>query len=174
VTDQAPINEITARIARADDATAVRMFRCAGRRPRYADTAQKLTRRCAAVLAGDVPEPAGFRCMLFEADDPDGLAELTAVSATMTGDDRVVCDWIVMGVAIERQGTRLPDGRSIAVAVAEETARFARSEGYELMVAQVDRRHAKSLHILERLGFVEVDILDVDYRLFATQLTQSA
>jgi hypothetical protein len=34
-------------VATAADAAAIRAFRCAGRRPRYAETAQKLIRRAA-------------------------------------------------------------------------------------------------------------------------------
>jgi hypothetical protein len=161
--------ELVPRIAAAEDALAVRALTCAGRTPRYGDAAQKLIRRCGSVLAGTVAEPPGFHCLLFEqpaADVDDRLAGLSAVQDAGDG----ICDWIVMGVNRSLHGGRVSDGRSIAAAVAQETTRFARDQGFRHMVAQVHRNHQKSLHIVERLGFILVRKLDVDYSLYAVDL----
>jgi hypothetical protein len=165
VNEDRPNVDIALRLATAADAAAVRAFRCAGRRPRYAATAQKLIRRCGAVLAGDVSTPAGFHCLLFEA-----AQELVGVSAVQAGDG--ACDWIVMGVANTHHGTYVSDGRSMAVAIAHETARFARGRGYTAMVAMVHRDHEKSLHIVAKMGFERLAPVDLYYDDYAVDLGQ--
>jgi hypothetical protein len=159
----------TVRIARAGDAPAVRTLTCAGRKPSYAGTAQKLIRRCGSVLAGDVLAPPGFRCLLFRNATAPADAGLVGVSAIATAEGGI-CDWIVMGVARPLHGARVVDGRSLAAAIADETARFAQGAGYERMVAQVHRGHRKSLHIIDRLGFARVASLAADYDLYAVDL----
>jgi L-amino acid N-acyltransferase YncA len=115
------------------------------------------------VLAGDRVTPEGFRCLLFEAD-----GEVVAVSALQAAGR--ACDWIVMGVANMRQGERLPDDRSLATAVAHETIRYAQTLGYRRIVALVHRHHDTSRHLVERLGFVRLADVDLDYTLFAAEL----
>jgi RimJ/RimL family protein N-acetyltransferase len=170
VSDAPHIIDVVPRIAATGDAPAVRALTCAGRTPRYGNTAQKLVRRCGSVLAGTVAEPPGFRCLLFEDLAAKAADRLVGVSAVRDADDGI-CDWIVMGIARPLHGGRVPDGRSLATAIAEETARFARDQGYRRMVAQVHRDHQKSLHIVGQLGFVVATALDVDYSLYAVDLT---
>lgn len=162
--------EVVPRVAAASDAPAVRALTCAGRTPRYSSTAQRLVRRCGSVLAGTVAEPSGFRCLLFEDRAAKSEERLVGISAVRdTGDG--ICDWIVMGIARPLHGARVPDGRSLATAIAEQTAHFTRDQGYIRMVAQVHRDHQKSLHVVDRLGFVPVTSLDVDYSLYAVDLS---
>ncbi len=161
--------DVVPRVAAASDALAVRTLTCAGRTPRYGNTAQKLVRRCGSVLAGTVAEPSGFRCLLFEDRAAKAEERLVGVSAIRDANDGI-CDWIVMGIARPLHGARVPDGRSLAAAIAEQTARFARDQGYQRMVAQVHRDHQKSLSIVDHLGFVPVRSLDVDYSLYAVDL----
>jgi hypothetical protein len=117
------------------------------------------------VLAGDAPTPAGFRCLLFEVGK-----ELVGVSALQAGDG--TCEWIVMGVAKTYQGAGVPDGRSMAVTIAHETARFAQGQGYASMVAMVHRDHGKSLHILVTLGFARLASVDLYYDDYAVDLAR--
>jgi hypothetical protein len=153
--------DLTVRVADHEDAPTVRACACAGRRPRYGETAQKLIRRCGAVLAGTWPAPPGFTCLLFE--DDGTLVAVSAVKAAEPG----VCDWIVMGVARTFQGARVADGRSVAVVVVDETLRAARIRGSRRIVAMVHRDHATSRFLLRRVGFAEVAAVDDQYGLFA-------
>jgi hypothetical protein len=93
-------------------------------------------RRCGSVLAGTVAEPPGFRCLLFERADADARDRLVGVSAIQDAGDGI-CDWIVMGIVRSLHGGRVLDGRSLAIAIATETARFARDQDFRQMVAQV-------------------------------------
>lgn len=164
------IVDVVPRVAATSDAAAVRTLKCAGRTPRYGNTAQRLIRRCGSVLAGTVAVPSRFRCLLFEDRAAEAEDRLVGISAVAKLDDGI-CDWIVMGIARPFHGGRVPDGRSLATAIAEQTAQFARDQGYKRMVAQVHRGNQKPLHIIGQLGFVVVTSLDVDYSLYAVDLT---
>jgi len=96
--------------------------------------------------------------------------ELVAVSALRDAPAEATADWIVMGIAKPFQGRRLEDGRSLAVAIAEETMRHAAAAGYRRVVAMVHRDHATSLHILKRLEFTDAGELGDDYLLLAAEL----
>jgi hypothetical protein len=172
VSREAATVELVVRVATAADAAVVRTFECSARKPRFGGTAQELIRKCGSVLAGNKPEPAGFYCLLFEDTATAGVEGLVGVSAIKAADR--ACDWIVMGIAKGYQSGCAVDGRSLAIAVAEETIRFAQRQGYERMVAMAHRDHVKSLHILDRFGFSLVAAVNVDYDLFAVKLIAEA
>jgi RimJ/RimL family protein N-acetyltransferase len=168
VSREAPRVELVARVATAADAAALRKFECSPRKPRYGGTAQQLIHKCGSVLAGNKRRPTGFECLLFEDTATTGVEGLVGVSAIQTANG--VCDWIVMGIAHGYQGGRTTDGRSFAAATADETARYARRQGYKRMVAMAHRDHEKSLHILHRLGFSVVAAINPEYSLFGVDL----
>jgi hypothetical protein len=170
VSEAEPLGLVVARIAGEADAKNVRDLTCAGRRPRFAETAQKVIRRCGRALAGNLDPGAGFRCLLFEVANQADAMELVAVSALRDAPAEATADWIVMGIAKPFQGRRLEDGRSLAVAIAEETMRHAGAAGYRRVVAMVHRDHATSLHILKRLEFTDAGELGDDYLLLAADV----
>jgi hypothetical protein len=85
----------------------------------------------------------------------------------------VECDWIVMGIAQSHQGRRLADGRSLAVALAEETARYARRLDYRRLVAMVHHDHKSLCVSLSGSASCAVRAISDEYDLFAVDLVVS-
>jgi len=156
----------TVRIAGADDAEAIKSFRC-GHRPWYVQDAAKVIRRVPSVLGTPAAIIHRTRVLLFEEGD-----KLVAVSVAQRAHDLRTADLVVLAVHEDIQGAwlRMRPSRPLCAAVLEETLRFAARDGYQRMLAMAAKQNTKSLRLITRAGFVRVTQLDGDYIVYQATL----
>jgi GNAT superfamily N-acetyltransferase len=160
----------TVRIAGADDAEAIKSFRC-GHRPWYVQDAARVIRRVPSVLGTPAAIIHRTRALLFEEEDEEEH-RLIAVSVVQQAHDPRTADLVVLAVHEDVQGAWLRErpSRPLCVAVLEETLRFAARDGYQRMLAMAAEQNTKSLRLITRARFVRVTQLDGDYILYQAAL----
>jgi len=162
----------TVRIAGADDAEAIKSFRC-GHRPWYVQDAAKVIRRVPSVL--DTPAAIIHRTKILLFEEGEGGEQedrLIALSIVQQAHDPRTADLVVLAVHRDAQGAWLRErpARPLCVAVLEETLRFAARERYRRIIAMAAEQNTKSVRLITRAGFVRVTQLDGDYILYQATL----
>lgn len=153
----------TVRIAGADDAEAIKSFRC-GHRPWYVQDAAKVICRVASVLGTPAAIIHRTRVLLFE-EGEGGEDRLIALSIVQQAHDSRTADLVVLVVSEDVQGAWLRErpARPLCVAVLEDTLRFAAREGYQRILAMAAEQNTKSVRLITRAGFSRVTQLHGDY-----------